>query len=62
VTSLRSTQIHYGGGFDKVLAIVVTTGVLALALGSDRSSRELRLANWVTDPRRPFRLTGVHKE
>lgn len=32
VTSLRSTQIHYGGEFDKLLAVVVVTAVLALAL------------------------------
>lgn len=32
VTSLRSIQIHLGGELDKVLAIVVVTGVLALAL------------------------------
>ncbi|MCB1907542.1 MAG: hypothetical protein KDH15_09255, partial [Rhodocyclaceae bacterium] len=32
VTSLRSTQIHYGGEFDKLLAIVVVSAVLALAL------------------------------
>jgi adenylate cyclase len=37
VTSLRSTQIHYGGEFDKVLAIVVTTAVLAVALVRARS-------------------------
>ena len=32
VTSLRSIQIHYGGEFDKMLAILVVTTVLALAL------------------------------
>src|SRR5437899_6112785 len=32
VTSLRSTQIHYGGEFDKLLAILMVTAVLALAL------------------------------
>ncbi|MGU7779185.1 adenylate/guanylate cyclase domain-containing protein [Burkholderia sp. PU8-34] len=37
VTSLRSTQIHYGGEFDKVLAIVVTTAVLVVALARARS-------------------------
>ena len=37
VTSLRSIQIHYGGEFDKVLSIVVTTAVLALALVRARS-------------------------
>lgn len=36
VTSLRSTQIHPGGEFDKVLAIGVVTGVLALALARAR--------------------------
>lgn len=36
VTSLRSTQIHPGGEFDKVLAILVVTGVLALALARAR--------------------------
>lgn len=37
VTSLRSTQIHLGGELDKLLAILVTTGVLALALVRARS-------------------------
>jgi adenylate cyclase len=32
VTSLRSIQIHYGGEFDKMLAVFVVTTVLALAL------------------------------
>jgi adenylate cyclase len=32
VTSLRSTQIHFGGEFDKLMAILVVTAVLALAL------------------------------
>ncbi|SIT51202.1 Adenylate cyclase [Paraburkholderia piptadeniae] len=36
VTSLRSTQIHFGGELDKVLAIVVTTAVLAIALARAR--------------------------
>ena len=36
VTSLRSTQIHFGGELDKVLAIVATTAVLALALARAR--------------------------
>ncbi|MPW22910.1 adenylate/guanylate cyclase domain-containing protein [Paraburkholderia sp. CNPSo 3157] len=36
VTSLRSTQIHFGGELDKVLAIVVTTAVLAMALARAR--------------------------
>jgi adenylate cyclase len=36
VTSLRSTQIHPGGEFDKVLTILVVTGVLALALARAR--------------------------
>ena len=36
VTSLRSMQIHPGGEFDKVLAILVVTGVLALALARAR--------------------------
>ena len=36
VTSLRSIQIHLGGEFDKVLAILVVTGVLALALARAR--------------------------
>ncbi|MBP0590798.1 adenylate/guanylate cyclase domain-containing protein [Paraburkholderia sp. LEh10] len=37
VTALRSTQIHFGGELDKLLAIVVTTAVLALALARARS-------------------------
>lgn len=37
VTALRTTQIHYGGEFDKLLAIIVVTAVLALALGRARS-------------------------
>ncbi|MBL8448169.1 MAG: adenylate/guanylate cyclase domain-containing protein [Zoogloeaceae bacterium] len=36
VTSLRSTQIHLGGEFDRLLAIVVVTTVLALALARAR--------------------------
>jgi len=36
VTSLRSIQIHLGGEFDKVLAVLVVTGVLALALARAR--------------------------
>ena len=36
VTSLRSTQIHYGGELDKLLAIVAVTAVLALALSRAR--------------------------
>src|SRR5574338_86022 len=36
VTSLRSTQIHFGGEFDKLMAIVVVTLVLALALARAR--------------------------
>jgi adenylate cyclase len=32
VTSLRSFQIHYGGEFDRLLAIFMVTAVLALAL------------------------------
>lgn len=32
VTSLRSTQIHFGGEFDKLLAILMVTAVLGLAL------------------------------
>lgn len=37
VTSLRSTQIHFGGEFDKLLAIVMVTAVLALALARARN-------------------------
>ena len=40
VTSLRSTQIHYGGELDKLLAIVVVTAVLALALARARKLLE----------------------
>jgi adenylate cyclase len=36
VTSLRSIQIHYGGEFDKVLAILVVTAMLALSLAKAR--------------------------
>ncbi|MET0961801.1 MAG: adenylate/guanylate cyclase domain-containing protein [Noviherbaspirillum sp.] len=32
VTSLRSFQIHYGGEFDRLLAVFMVTSVLALAL------------------------------
>lgn len=32
VTSLRSFQIHYGGEFDKLLAVIMVTAILALAL------------------------------
>jgi adenylate cyclase len=39
VTALRSTQIHFGAEFDKLLAIVVVTAVLALALARARRSR-----------------------
>jgi adenylate cyclase len=37
VTALRSTQIHYGGEFDKLLAILMVTAVLALALARARA-------------------------
>ena len=37
VTSLRSSQIHYGGEFDKLLSIAMVTAVLALALARARS-------------------------
>ncbi|MBL8483270.1 MAG: adenylate/guanylate cyclase domain-containing protein [Rhodocyclaceae bacterium] len=40
VTSLRSMQIHWGGEVDKVLAIVVVTLVLALALRRARAMLE----------------------
>jgi adenylate cyclase len=36
VTSLRSIQIHLGGEFDKVMAVLVVTGVLALAIARAR--------------------------
>ncbi len=36
VTSLRSIQIHPGGEFDKVIAVLVVTGMLALALARAR--------------------------
>lgn len=36
VTAQRSTQIHFGGEFDKLLAIAVVTAVLALALARAR--------------------------
>jgi adenylate cyclase len=36
VTSLRSIQIHLGGELDKVLAVLVVTGVLALAIARAR--------------------------
>lgn len=36
VTSLRSIQIHYGGEFDRVLAILVVTAVLAVSLSRAR--------------------------
>ncbi|KJK22531.1 adenylate cyclase [Burkholderiaceae bacterium 16] len=37
VTSLRSSQIHYGGEFDRLLSITMVTAVLALALARARS-------------------------
>ncbi|MCK0509448.1 adenylate/guanylate cyclase domain-containing protein [Aromatoleum anaerobium] len=36
VTSLRSFQIHYGGEFDKLLAILVVTAMLAFSLARAR--------------------------
>jgi adenylate cyclase len=36
VTSLRSIQIHLGGEFDRVLSVLVVTGVLALAIARAR--------------------------
>ena len=36
VTALRSTQIHLGGEFDKILAVLVVTAMLALALARAR--------------------------
>jgi len=37
VTALRSTQIHYGAEFDKLLSISMVSAVLALALARARS-------------------------
>ncbi|NHN76170.1 adenylate/guanylate cyclase domain-containing protein [Azotobacter chroococcum] len=36
VTSLRSIQIHYGGEFDRVLALLMVTAVLAFSLSRAR--------------------------
>jgi len=44
VTSLRSIQIHLGGELDKVLAVLVVTGVLALAIGRARHLLERAVA------------------
>lgn len=44
VTSLRSIQIHLGGEFDKILAVVVVTGILALAIGRARHLLERAVA------------------
>jgi adenylate cyclase len=44
VTSLRSIQIHLGGEFDKILAVVVVTGVLALAIARARHLLERAVA------------------
>jgi adenylate cyclase len=50
VTSLRSIQIHLGGELDKVLAIVVVTGVLALALTRARHLLELPASGGTPHP------------
>jgi adenylate cyclase len=44
VTSLRSIQIHVGGELDKVLAVLVVTGVLALAIARARHLLERAVA------------------
>jgi len=44
VTSLRSIQIHLGGEFDKILAVLVVTGVLALAIARARHLLERAVA------------------
>jgi adenylate cyclase len=44
VTSLRSIQIHLGGEFDKVLAVLVVTGVLGLAIARARHLLERTVA------------------
>ena len=44
VTSLRSIQIHLGGELDKVLAVLVVTGVLALAIARARHLLERAVA------------------
>lgn len=44
VTALRSFQIHYGAEFDKVLTILVVTGILALALARARHLLENAVA------------------
>jgi len=44
VTSLRSIQIHLGGELDKILAVVVVTGVLALAIARARHLLERAVA------------------
>ncbi|MBL8473107.1 MAG: adenylate/guanylate cyclase domain-containing protein [Rhodocyclaceae bacterium] len=47
VTSLRSMQIHWGGEVDKLLAIVVVTLVLALALRRARAMLEQSVSQQV---------------
>jgi adenylate cyclase len=44
VTSLRSLQVHLGSEFDKVLAVLVVTVVLALAIGRARRLLERAVA------------------
>jgi adenylate cyclase len=44
VTSLRSIQIHLGGEFDKLLALLIVTATLALALARARRLLELGVA------------------
>jgi adenylate cyclase len=44
VTSLRSIQIHLGGEFDKILAVLVVTGVLSLAIARARHLLERAVA------------------
>ncbi len=44
VTALRSTQIHLGGEFDRVLAVLVLTAMLALALTRARRLLESAVA------------------
>lgn len=70
VTSLRSIQIHYGGEFDKVLAILVVTAMLACSLTrarrllSDAVAREQAVADLSLffDDSVAARITGSETE
>lgn len=70
VTSLRSIQIHYGGEFDKLLAILAVTAVLASSLArarrllADAVAREQAVADLSLffDDAVATRITGAEAE